>query len=224
MLAPSGGPTDELPEDRTRDAWPALREAQLSALSLNATALIYPIDLDDDGKTIYTPPSSRHGGLHPRNKTAFGRRLALAIAEAEGWLPVGVLASGPRVVASALNAGGVQLTFSGDGSAAGLNMKPTEDCSTFGKAGPGGPDPALCCQNNVTDPKNQHGYPFEVEAGGQWVLAVASVTSQGSAPTVQLTPLQSAGELSGRVRYAWQNYPLCVLANEQGLPLPPYVK
>lgn len=63
MLAPQGR-TDDAPAQRSEDALPRLRQAQLAVLSLNSTALIYPIDLGDDGKTVYTPPSSRHGDLH----------------------------------------------------------------------------------------------------------------------------------------------------------------
>ena len=160
MLTPSGG-TNGLPEERTKDSWPSLRQAQLSALALNASALIYPIDVGDDGKTVYTPPSSRHGGLHPRNKTEFGRRLALALAGMEGWLPQGIIGSGPRLAAIAANAaGGLDLTFEADGSAAGLALSPTADCFTFNKTGPGPGTPARCCQNNVTDPKSPHGFPF----------------------------------------------------------------
>ena len=215
MLAPSGNGLDEQPAERTRDAWPALRDAQLSALTVDGAGLIYPIDVDDDGKTVYTPPSARHGGLHPRNKTEFGRRLALALALAEGWLPPGVLGAGPALAGAAPSAGGVALTFAADGSAAGLELKPTADCDTFNKTGPG---PGACCQNDASAAA-PHGFPFELEAGGAWVLARATVDGA----RVQLAPLApGAGALSGRVRYAWQNWPLCVLANGQGLPLPPF--
>jgi len=222
LLAPTGR-TDELPEARSRDAWPLLRQAQqLAVLELNASSFIAPIDVGDDGKTVYTPPSSRHGDLHPRNKTEFGRRLAIAWAAAEGLLPAGVAGSGPRLATVALDgSGGVLLSFAGGVDAQGLALAPTADCFTFGRAGPGPASPALCCQNNATDPKSPHGFPFELEVGGQWVLARAAVAPAG---TVRLTPLApGAGALSGRVRYAYDAWPLCVLANEQGLPLPPFV-
>lgn len=220
MLAPQGR-TDELPEQRSADPYPALRQAQLSVLNLNATALIYPIDMGDDGKTVYTPPSARHGDVHPRNKTEFGRRLALAYAEAEGLLPPGVAGSGPQLATVALDAGSVLLTF--NGSATGLAFAPTADCYTFGRAGPGDPaTPELCCQNNATDPKSPHGFPFEVEAAGAWVLARGAVEAPDA---VRLSPLDSgAGALSGRVRYAWDEWPLCVVVNAQALPLPPFVR
>ena len=225
MLAPQGH-TDETPSERSKDAYPQLRQAQLSVLQLNRTALIYPIDVGDDGKTVYTPPSSRHGDVHPRNKTEFGRRLALAWADMEGALPNGVVGQGPGVPSSSVEQGGgaVLLTFAPGEANGGLFLRPTADCFTFGRAGPGNATAAFCCQNNSTDPRGPHGFPFEVGvAGGEWVLAVANVLEGGGG--VRLTPLAAgAGALTGRVRYAWDAWPLCVLSNAQGLPLPPYEK
>jgi hypothetical protein len=240
-LAPTG-PSDELPSARTKDLWPTLRQAQLSVLSLPGTALVYPIDVGDDGKTVYTPPSPRHGDLHPRNKTEFGRRLALAYGGMQGLLPPGVAPSGPVLAGSALagDGGSVVLTFQGGVTGEGLHLSPTADCYTFGRAGPGSTTPSDCCQNNATDPKSPHGFPFEVQvaAGGAWTLAQAVVEGGGSSSgggsaqvQVRLTAAQCGNggcpgwgmPLNGKVRYAWDAWPLCVLSNDQGLPLPPFV-
>ena len=226
MLAPSAR-TDEVPAERSADAWPVLRNAQLSVLALNGTGMIYPIDMGDDGKTVYTPPTPRHGGLHPRNKTEFGRRLALAWAEAEGLLPAGVVARGPDFAGAAVEAGGatVLVTFAPGPARAALALAPTTDCATDGRVPPPGNSSAHCCQNDVTDARSPHGFPFELEAGGAWVLARAAVVAApDGAPAVRLAPLAATGAaLSGRVRYAWDNWPLCGVVNAAGLPLPPFV-
>ena len=238
-LAPSSS-TDETPSARTNDAWPALRQSQQSVLELAGTQLVYPIDVGDDGKSVYTPPSSRHGGLHPRNKTEFGRRIALAWAEMEGKLPPGV-GSGPALLATTLapDAGSVVLTFESAGSSEGLHLAPTSDCYTFGRAGLANATPADCCQRNDTDLRSPHGFPFEVQFVGaapganNWTLALASVEAgnSGQPQQVRLVPAQCGASacpgwgkpLSNKVRYAFDNWPLCVLANQQGLPLPPFV-
>ena len=226
-LAPTGG-TDEAPPQRSDDAWPLLRDAQQQAvLGVENAGLVWPLDLGDDGKTIYTPPSSRHGDLHPRNKTAFGLLLALAYGQLEGLLPPGQAGSGPAPASVALEPSGasVLLTFaSGAAANEGLALAPTSDCFTYGRVPYPGNSSAHCCQNNSTDPKSPHGYPFEVEAGSGWALAQAQVV----APTqVRLTVARcpgcsSAGALTGRVRYAWDAWPLCTLTNAQGLPMAPF--
>jgi hypothetical protein len=230
MLAPQGR-TDETSAARSADAYPYLREAQLSALALPGAALVYPIDMGDDGKTVYTPPSARHGDVHPRNKTEFGRRVALAYAQGEGLLPAGVAGGGPAFAGAALapDGGSVLLSFAAGLAGAGLRLAPTADCYTFGRAGPAGASGADCCQMNATDPSSPHGFPFELEAGGAWTLAQATVEAGGL--QVRLAPAVCGNgacpgvgkPLSGRVRYAWDEWPLCVLANAQGLPLPPFV-
>ena len=230
MLAPVGA-TQETSADRDNvSSLVSLRDAQLTAIqNVNEAHLIYPVDMGDDGKTVYTPPSFRHGGLHPRNKTEFGRRIALAFGEREGVLPPGVLGSGPVFVGATVEPAGTSLllTFELTTAPTTLLLSPTTDCYTFGRGPPPPNDsPAYCCQNNA-DPSSPHGFPFEVEVAGEWQLAAATVvpTPAGAqAALVRLTTLAAAsGTLSGRVRYAWDNYPLCVLANDQALPLPPFV-
>jgi hypothetical protein len=226
-LAPTG-PTDETSSSRTSDGWPALRDSQRAAFSVENAGLVWPIDLGDDGKTIYTPPSSRHGDLHPRNKTAFGRRLALAYGELEGVLPPAQLAGGPALASAAVEPGGASVLLTFDGSAtnnAGLALAPTTDCFTWGRVPPPGNSSAHCCQNNATDPKGPHGFPFEVEAASGWALAEARVV----APTqVRLTLAVcprcggASGPLTGRIRYAWDAWPLCTLSNQEGFPMAPF--
>lgn len=211
QLAPYGS-EDVTPVLRSSDSLPALRDEQRSVetVSGGGGAYVSPIDLGDDGKSTYTPPSPRHGGLHPRNKTEFGRRVALKWAELEGVLPAGVLASGPVAASATLDgAGAVLVTFTRAGSGA-LTLMPTADCATSGHVRVG-----ECCQTAG------HGFPFELLAGGAWVLANATIVHGGAADSLRLVPLDpTSAQLSG-VRYSWQGYPLCVVANEQRLPMAP---
>jgi hypothetical protein len=63
QLAPFGS-TDATPPLRTSDALPRLRAAQASAASaLNNAEVMVNIDMGDDGVSVYTPPSYRHGGI-----------------------------------------------------------------------------------------------------------------------------------------------------------------
>jgi len=223
-LAPTGR-TDETPPARQSDPWPALRDAQRAAVAgLENASLVWPLDLGDDGKTVYTPPSARHGGLHPRNKTAFGRRLALAYGELEGLLPPAQLASGPVPATVAVEAGGDSLIITFDAGAAsnaGLALAPTTDCSTWGRIPPPGNSSAHCCQNNATDPASPHGYPFEVEGSAGWALAEAELLPPARVRLRAATCPRCGGAsaLTGRVRYAWDAWPLCSLVNSQGLPM-----
>ena len=71
------GEADASPAVRTSDALPFMRMDQNSVLALDTTGVALALDLGDDGKVPFTPPSSRHGGIHPRNKTEVARRMAL---------------------------------------------------------------------------------------------------------------------------------------------------
>jgi len=81
------------PRDTTGQAWPLLREAQASALALPHTGMAVTIDIGDPAQ------------LHPTNKQAVGRRLALvALAkvygraiESSGPVPAGFAWEGPAV-------------------------------------------------------------------------------------------------------------------------------
>jgi hypothetical protein len=60
-------------------ALPELRAAQqLGASAQPHTGLAYPIDIGDDIRDVYPNPGRCHefGGIHPRNKTEVGRRVA----------------------------------------------------------------------------------------------------------------------------------------------------
>ncbi len=216
QLASWGGP-DPLPSQRSSDDIPALRDAQLSVLQLEGTGLAHPIDIGDDGKTIWTPPTCGfHGGIHPRNKTEVGRRLAARLAQLEGVLPGGLLADGPLHSSFEQAPGSVTISFAAE-SAPGLALAPTQDCVTTGRVLPA--QPAACCQSS----SGQFGYPFELLLGDKATYVLAEAAVDAGLGQVTLRPLNAslAGPFAG-VRYAWQAFPLCVLSNEQGMPAAPF--
>lgn len=58
---------------RSRSGLPRMRLDQNSVLSLPNTGVSLALDLGDNGRDPWTPPSGRHGGIHPRNKTEVAR-------------------------------------------------------------------------------------------------------------------------------------------------------
>jgi hypothetical protein len=208
---------DPLPSQRSADNLPALREAQLSVLQLEGTGLAYAIDGGDDGRSIWTPPTCGfHGGIHPRNKTEVGRRLAARLAQLEGVLPPGLLADGPLRTGLSQAQGAVSIQYA-PASAPGLALAPTADCVTSGRVVPA--EQGACCQSG----SGLFGYPFELLLGdgATYVLAEAEVDAGAAAVTLRPLNASLAGPFAG-VRYAWQGYPLCVLSNEQGMPAAPF--
>ena len=236
QLAPYGS-VDEAPQQRSSDTLPLLREAQLAVLRNSSSsapanaAVVVPLDLGDDGHTVYTPPSARHGGLHPRNKTEFGRRMALRFGELNGLLAAGVASTGPQPLRATLDAGGasVTLAFAPPSAAGGpgsqLRLAPTQFCATQGALpAPWNASSANCCQAELGQARALHGWPFELRVNGSYVLARATVVAlAGGAPGVSLAPLNASAGALQAVRYGWQGWPLCVLGNEAGLPAGQFV-
>jgi hypothetical protein len=221
QLAAYGSP-DVLPALRSADALPILREAQYSVLALPTTAVAIAADIGNVVNSSGAPPYCLHpvwyvGGIHPRNKTQVGLRLALKLAAIEGILPPDTVATGP--VASGFSAGGAGVHFTVDAASApsgALTLVPTEDCM-FAAPMPEGSTPADCCQNAVA---TTGGFPFELLlANGTYVLATATLAPAA----VSLAPLDGSvvGPFAG-VRYAWQAFPQCALINAQGLPMAPF--
>ncbi len=88
------GPVSELP---SQDGWPLLREAQAAALQLPDTGMATAIDVGDALD------------IHPRNKQAVGRRLALqALAGSYGK---SIEADGPVYQKQEIRAGGLVIHF-----------------------------------------------------------------------------------------------------------------
>ena len=143
-------------------------------------------------------------------------------------LPPERLGSGPVPASAAVEPGGSAVVITFDGGAAnnaGLALAPTTDCFTWGRVPPPGNSSAHCCQNNSTDPKSPHGFPFEVEGASGWVLAEAALVATDRVRLTAAVCPHCAGAglpLTGRVRYAWDAWPLCVLENQQGFPMAPF--
>jgi hypothetical protein len=122
------------------------------------------LDLGDDGKFPVTPRSGRHGGIHPRNKTEIGRRLALSYAKV--GLGLDVVAEGPVFQAASITGSTVSVSFTNTGGADGLALSPTAQCNTHNKLGA---SPADCCsatprmQTKGTNLPEDAGVPFELE-------------------------------------------------------------
>ncbi|KKM23284.1 hypothetical protein LCGC14_1616730, partial [marine sediment metagenome] len=103
-----------------RDAtWAVIRESQASILKLPATGLAVTIDVGDEGN------------IHPRNKQAVGRRLALwALVKVYGK---GGVHSGPMYQSMAVEGAGIRIRFKHVGG--GLIVKGDGPLTGFAVAG-----------------------------------------------------------------------------------------
>jgi sialate O-acetylesterase len=98
--------TGRKPVNPGEDFWSVLRESQCIALKLPNTAMLVSLDIGD-------------GDLHPKNKKAFGERLAL-MAE-KNIYGKGIVAEGPSLVGYAVVRDTIEVSFDNAGS--GLELK-----------------------------------------------------------------------------------------------------
>ena len=216
-------------------ALPDLRAAQQAgAASQPHTGLAYPIDLGDDIRNHYPNRAgcNEFGGIHPRNKTEVGRRVALRLAVLEGIAPDSGAADGPIAAsfAPAADGRGGRITFS---NARSLRLSPTADCRSIGEIpAPLNASASSCCQTTLQAAggwegggganNGSWGFPFELQRAASGVYVTARATIIDGA-TVTLAPLHqnaTAGDEGPFVgfRMAWSSFPLCVLTNQNGLP------
>ena len=203
------GSDDSNDTERSADGLPRIRLDQNSVLSLPNTGVALALDLGDNGKIPWTPPSGRHGGIHPRNKTEVARRLVLAYAKAS--LGLNVIASGPVFAAATAVTAANVVTLSFTNTDGGVVLSPTAQCK-----------PTPCCPpaGVPRHKNNDQGVPFEVLVDGVYVLpAKTTITMDGKSVQLALP----AGVKATGVRYCQQGYPMCVLRNGAGLPAMPFV-
>jgi len=170
---------------------PEIRQAQLSGLLLENTAVVPSYDLGEPNLGIASP-SWQLGSLHPRRKQELGRRLALAVQKMHYNLDV--VATGPVFdkFSQDSDSGELSISFTSH-TAKGLHFVGTPDCTT-------------CCDAS----------PFEVRTvDGTWMETTGHVVN-GNKVTFTLAA-GPAGALD-TVRYAYSAVPQCGLYNGAGGP------
>jgi hypothetical protein len=210
----SYGDADDTPAARSGSHLPALRDTQLSVLALSAGGVAVAIDIGDRGSVpIEYPTCGWTTGIHPRNKTEVGRRLALRLAVIEGWAPEGA-ADGPTPAGWAANTTGVTISMDA-ATTSGLALLGTADCSLAVPAG------KPCCQSAGVAAS----FPYELRLADGATFTLANAAVDAAAGTVTLTPVNATvqGPFTG-VRYAWQAFPTCSLSNAGSLPATPFFK
>ena len=211
----SRGETDASPLSRTLDPLPLLREAQMSVYSVPPAGVVHPIDTADNGTNVplWTPTTcARHGGIHPRNKTEAGRRLAFQLAFLEGVLPAGAVADGPKITSATQSGATVTLSLDATTSV-GVALIPSPYCESYGKVQPG-----ACCQSTTS---GNVSFPFELRLADNATYAIARAMLVGS-DSISITPVDTIqGPFTG-VRYAWMGVPLCSISNAGYLPMAPF--
>jgi hypothetical protein len=147
------------------------------------------------------------GGIHPHNKTEVGRRLAMAIRRQVFHRTDSQIAP-PHTVANQARLDTTVTT----GSSVGVSFVPAPMLLRWGKT----QNCSVCCAestrivqmctvSNCTAP------------GATWVNVSATVT-----PTRELR-VDTLLEGATQVRYAWSNFPQCVLFDQFGLPVGPFL-
>jgi hypothetical protein len=143
------------------------------------------------------------GGIHPHNKTEVGRRLAMPMRRlvfnaTDVWND-GV----PSTATDAFVTGATDMLRVVFNTSGGVTWGKTQNCTT-------------CCTSSLNT--TFAGASLEVAGAdmSDWTLLLAS--SVGEAVEIRLP----AGFKASYVRYAWSNYPQCVLFDAQQLPVPPF--
>lgn len=134
------------------------------------------------------------GGVHPHNKTEVGRRLGLAVRNIV-YGDRRLSYRSPTLESVGFNGKSLTITF---GNTTSIAWGPTHNCTA-------------CC------------------APGQMVIQASSVATFDPHFNIQVAPTGSGPELTGTIpgptrnasyfRYAWSNYPECVLFGNGSRPL-----
>ena len=176
-------------------SWPLIRDAQLAALNLPYVGVGSAQDLGDE--------ASPFGGIHPRNKTIVGERLALnAQHDIYGQ---DVVYQGPQAAEIVWPAAGqpIQTVIMRFDSSLprnhGLTLLPTAACD-------------VCCNY-------LNGSAFTVyTSDGQYLRASVAVLADTVLASVSGL---GAGVNVVSVQHNWEEYPQCGLYNMAGIPMLP---
>lgn len=210
QLAPYWEPPCEPPPKNVTpcgigDHYPAIRIAQANAMALLEAETGAP-----SGVCITHDIGDMAGGIHPHNKSEVGRRLALEIRakvfKADGLPriptpedPIGYSPRADEPLLIRFLAGGrhdANLT---------LSWKGTHNCS-------------VCCASSTAVVEVcSTGLGCENQTSPAWRM----VSAAWDAPAGGLR-LQAVSPVPTAVRYAWSNFPQCVLFDQHALPVGPF--
>jgi sialate O-acetylesterase len=172
-----------------------IRDVQLNTtLSTPNTAIASATDLGD----LYSP----QGNIHPRTKVVNSRRMARAMA---GVL-YGVAGAqrGPTYASAAAEAAGcVRVAFEPASVAGGLMLAP----------------PANIPEDAGRLPSYNVAWPAVLGSDGAWRNATWAL---GAGNTFVLCAPMAAGVTPKATQYAWGNWPVNTLYNDEGLPAMPW--
>lgn len=189
-----------LPTSQTSgDSYPKIRDAQLSALALPLTGVALAIDLGD--------PTAPLGAIHPRNKAEVARRLFLQawdIAYGQDVISTGAVLTAidwPGLGSSPDNHTFV-LHYAPGPAGQGLYLHDTDDCTD-------------CCAKGS-------GQAFQIKTDDDgWTAGTVAVYPLSYRVHVSLSSLSVSSPPLG-IRYAYSDYPECVLSNAAKLPSIPF--
>lgn len=178
--------------------YPAIRIAQARAVANAEAETGAP-----SGVCITHDIGDVAGGIHPHNKTEVGRRLALEI-RAKVFGVRGLPRITKPIEPARVNSSGLLIQFMSDGRAVSqLGWGGTHNCSEC--CSPGGTEVVELCDAGCAN-----------ETLARWHVAPA--VWDGSGLRVQIP----AGMEPAAVRYAWSNFPQCVLFDVHALPVGPF--
>jgi len=150
------------------------------------------------------------GGIHPHNKTAVGIRLALEVrAKVYGAKGLPRVSSATRSTAVGCE-GGKRLGVDFSSSTTRLRWGPTHNCSVCCSAAT--QVVQVCTDANCTSPAT----------AWQNISAACAGGGAGSDPFPPSLQAKVLGPAPRAVRYAWSNYPECVLFDQNQLPVGPF--
>lgn len=176
--------------------FPHIRVAQAAALDAARASTGAP-----SGYAVTHDIGDVAGGIHPHNKTEVARRLALAI-RTQVFGAVGLPQVSVPDAAAVLGPQQLELGFNvSGGEQGGIRWGPTHNCSS-------------CCStaNQVVEACGA----ANCTSDNAWTNL--SAVAAGSTLRIQL------GDQQPRlVRYAWSNFPQCVLYDRHSLPVGPFV-